>query len=45
MHKVVPMVEGTNLVERAIRIILVAGFVGVLSVEAWLLVQALLIPR
>jgi hypothetical protein len=39
------MVEGTNLIERAIRIILIAGFLGVLSVEAWLLVQALLIPR
>jgi hypothetical protein len=39
------MVGHTNMIERAIRIVLIAGFLGVLTVEGWLLIQTLLIPR
>jgi len=39
------MLENTNLVERAIRIVLIAGFLGVLTIEGWLLVQAVLFVR
>jgi hypothetical protein len=37
------MIQRTNLLERVIRIILIAGFLGVLTIEVWLLVQALVI--
>jgi hypothetical protein len=37
------MIQSTNLIERVIRIILIAGFLGVLIIEVWLLVQALVI--
>jgi len=39
------MVGHTNMIERAIRIVLIAGFLGVLTIEGWLLIQTLLIPR
>lgn len=35
------MINTQNQIERALRIILITGFFGVLGVEAWLLVQAL----
>ena len=34
------MINTQNQFERALRVILIAGFFGVLGVEAWLLLQA-----
>jgi len=39
------MLERTDWLERAIRVVLIAGFLGVLAVEAWLLVQALVLAN
>ncbi len=35
------MINTQNPIERALRIILIAGFFSVLGVEAWLILQAL----
>jgi hypothetical protein len=36
-----PMTNTDNQLERALRVLLITGFFGVLGVEAWLVIQAL----
>ena len=39
-HERPVMIDTQNPIERALRIILIAGFIAVLGVEAWLILQA-----